>query len=179
MHNWIGVCASVMTWVAVGACAPSEPVPPAEPERAGAPQRAGVAAEPSAAEQAAVASGPLAPGQTPELRPTPRPLVPDPRPIDRADFAELLNPRHPELGLIHATPSGGCHVYVGPGDPNVPGLPPPPTPVPCPPELLDPAWGHCTGADAMATNAARDACICIPGLGDPPWPAFRVPCPGR
>lgn len=102
----------------------------------------------------------------------------DPRPIEHAQYTVMLNATDPSRGTIFASSDGGCHVFVRDGGHHPPGWFPPPTPVACPPAMLAVEWGYCVDAGILMATPARDACICEPGTGDPPPPAFRVPCPG-
>ncbi len=111
------------------------------------------------------------------MRVRPADLSPDPRPIQPGGFPTVMNPYHPTLGMIFASADGGCHVYPRSSTPRPPGQFPPPQPVECPPLLQAPQWGHCPGPGAVSRSADKADCICRPGQGDPPAPAFRMPCP--
>jgi len=110
-------------------------------------------------------------------RGAPPPLPPDERPISFVEFPGELNPRDDKHGMIHASASGGCHVYVRDGKARPPGSFPPETPITCPPVMRASEWGYCVGPGTVQATAARDACICQPGDGDPPAKPFRMPCP--
>lgn len=72
---------------------------------------------------------------------------------------------------------GGCGVYLSDGTERPPGSFPPPLEVECPPEMLAPEWGHCTGPGTLQRSDDGNECVCSPGTCDPPPPALRIPCP--
>jgi hypothetical protein len=111
--------------------------------------------------------------------PAPQPMPKDDRPIDHAKFRGFVNANDPKNGWIHASADGGCHVYINDGKPRPPGSFPAGTPIECPPAMLAPEFGYCTGSGMIHDNDKHDECICSPGDGDPPPPAFRMPCPKR
>ena len=110
-------------------------------------------------------------------RPPPPPLPSNAAPFDFSALTKTLNPYHPDHGMIHATADGGCHVYLRDGSPRPPGSFPPPTAVACPASMLAPEWGNCVGSGVLRSDEEGSLCVCLPGDGDPPPPAFVVPCP--
>lgn len=114
---------------------------------------------------------------TPAKRPKPPTLPKDVRRIDFSKFSRILNGRHPDRGWIYASADGGCHVYLNDGKERPPGSFPASAPVECPPDMLAAEWGYCIGPGTVTSNDKGTECICSPGEGDPPLPAFRMPCP--
>jgi hypothetical protein len=110
-------------------------------------------------------------------REKPRELSPDDRPIVPGTFTTNLNSTHPQHGTIHASADGGCHVYPRTTAIRPPGSFPPALEVECPPLMLAIEWGYCVGAGIVARSTDGKDCICSPGDGDPPPPAYRIPCP--
>jgi hypothetical protein len=111
-------------------------------------------------------------------RAAPPPMPKDTRRIDFGKLHKILNANDPKRGWIYASADGGCHVYPKDDTPRPPGSYPPAQEIDCPPEMLAVEWGWCTGAGTVQSNDKGDECICSPGEGDPPAPAFRMPCPG-
>jgi hypothetical protein len=93
-------------------------------------------------------------------------------------FTRILNSRDHQRGVIFASDNGGCHVYLSDDVQRSPGMRPPAAEIRCPPSMLVPEWGHCAGDATMATTDSGDICACRPN-GNPPPPAYFVPCPAR
>lgn len=91
--------------------------------------------------------------------------------------AEMLNAYSEGSGPVFASAGGGCHVYPTPSMVLPPGMFLPPVSVACPPGMDAPEWQACTGPNMFMRDRSTGVCICVPGAGDPPTPAFAAPCP--
>ena len=78
---------------------------------------------------------------------------------------------------IHRADASKCFVYTDWKDntPKPPGMMPPPTDVPCPPEMLKAPWDECRGGTLMTTALASE-CVCH-FSGNPPPPSKKLKCP--
>lgn len=109
-------------------------------------------------------------------RPASEPLTERVSVSDHSRYPRDLNPVLPPFGTVFASDGGGCLTFPTDGQMRPPGMMPPPKEVECPPALLDPAWNNCTGVSYLSADASGEHCACSP-MGNPPPPAFEVPCP--
>lgn len=99
---------------------------------------------------------------------TPPPTVTSPPKQGGGPFTKTKNAHHPKHGLIYRS-NAGCFVRIDDGKTRPPGMYPPPTDVPCPPEMQSEVWKECVG-DLVMSNDAGTACQCFL-TGNPPPPA--------